>query len=187
MRPSRIPIDGLWRCLCPSIDRSLATWSIRSIPPQRNTSLRPQVCHKKSPRSRTRFQPLHTSIRNRQHAEALDYGIPPPTVRRQESGTEPAHKKLDPLPLGYLHDQLRGLTSEPNAYYKIAELVEYLVTFREKPALIHYDALVRANADPQNGSAEVVRKLLKEMKDSQIGADSRLYHGVLQVYTSLQL
>ncbi|RAL62362.1 hypothetical protein DID88_004928 [Monilinia fructigena] len=42
---------------------------------------------------------------------------------------------------------------------------DYLVKVRqEKPALVHYDALIAANADAENGSAEVVRTLLEEMK-----------------------
>ena len=47
--------------------------------------------------------------------------------------------------------------------------------------MIHYDALIRANADAENGSAEVVEGLLKEMKEEGIGTDSGLYHAVLQV------
>jgi hypothetical protein len=73
------------------------------------------------------------------------------------------------------------MRTEEGAYHRIAELVEYLVTFREKPALIHYDSLIRANADAENGSAAVVRDLLVEMKQEGIGPDSGLYHGVLQV------
>ena len=62
------------------------------------------------------------------------------------------------------------------------ELVEYLITVRgEKLALIHYDSLIRANADAENGSAEAVRVLLKEMKEECVRPDSGLYHGVLQV------
>lgn len=74
------------------------------------------------------------------------------------------------------------MVTEEGRYHDIAKLVEYLVTIRrEQPALIHYDALIRANSDAAYGSAEVVRGLLNEMKDSGIGADSGLYHGVLQV------
>jgi hypothetical protein len=74
------------------------------------------------------------------------------------------------------------MRTQENGYNKIAELVDYLIRNRgEKPALIHYDALIRANADAENGSVEVVRSLLKEMKEMGIGADSGLYHGVLQV------
>jgi hypothetical protein len=74
------------------------------------------------------------------------------------------------------------MRTHENGYTKIAELVDYLIANRgEKPALIHYDALIRANADAENGSVEVVRRLLGEMKEMGIGADSGLYHGVLQV------
>lgn len=60
--------------------------------------------------------------------------------------------------------------------------MKYLICERgEKPALIHYDALIRANADAEFGSAEVVKDLLIEMKEERIAADSGLYHGVLQV------
>ena len=60
--------------------------------------------------------------------------------------------------------------------------MEHLIKVRgEKPALLHYDALIRANADAENGSVAVVRELLKEMKVEGVGADSGLYHGVLQV------
>jgi hypothetical protein len=74
------------------------------------------------------------------------------------------------------------MRTQENGYTKIVELVDYLIGNRgEKPALIHYDALIRANADAENGSVEVVRRLLREMKEMEIGADSGLYHGVLQV------
>jgi hypothetical protein len=74
------------------------------------------------------------------------------------------------------------LVTQEGTYKEVESLVEYLLKHRgEKPALIHYDALIRANADAEFGSAEIVRGLLKEMKKLGIGADSGLYHGVLQV------
>jgi hypothetical protein len=74
------------------------------------------------------------------------------------------------------------MRTEEGAYHRVAELVEYLITVRgEKPALIHYDSLIRANADAENGSVDVVKGLLVEMKQEGIGPDSGLYHGVLQV------
>jgi hypothetical protein len=89
---------------------------------------------------------------------------------------------FDDVPTTHLHERLRNMRTQENGYTKIVELVDYLIGNRgEKPALIHYDALIRANADAENGSVEVVRKLLREMKNMEIGADSGLYHGVLQV------
>jgi hypothetical protein len=89
---------------------------------------------------------------------------------------------LDAVPTTRLHDRLRQMLTEEGRFHDIAKMVEYLVTTRgEKPALIHYNALIRANADAGYGSAGVVRGLLAEMKESGIGADAGLYHGVLQV------
>lgn len=88
----------------------------------------------------------------------------------------------DKIPTVHLHNRLRSLTTTKNAYSKISQLVAYLIRVRgEQPALKHYDALIRANADAELGSAKVVRHLLQEMKISGIGADSGLYHGILQV------
>jgi hypothetical protein len=74
------------------------------------------------------------------------------------------------------------MLTEEGRYHDIVNLVQYLVTTRrEKPSLIHYDALIRANSDAAYGSAEVVKGLLQEMKESGIAGDAGLYHGVLQV------
>lgn len=81
-----------------------------------------------------------------------------------------------------LHDRLRSYRTQEGNYGRVVGLVEYLVKSRgEKPALIHYDSLIRANADAENGSAECVRALLEEMKKEEIRGDSGLYHGALQV------
>jgi hypothetical protein len=89
---------------------------------------------------------------------------------------------IDNSDIPELHGRLRQLSTEQGAYHKIVELVEYLIRERgEKPALIHYEALLRANADAEFGNAEVVKDLLIEMKEEGIATDSGLYHGVLQV------
>jgi hypothetical protein len=81
-----------------------------------------------------------------------------------------------------LHGKLRQLCTERGAFHRIVELVELLIREKgEKPALIHYDALIRANVDAEFGSAEVVKDILVEMKQEGIAVDSGLYHGVLQV------
>jgi pentatricopeptide repeat protein len=72
------------------------------------------------------------------------------------------------------------------AFEDIINLVEWLITVGgEKPSLVYYEALIRANADAENGSVDAVKSLLKEMKEEGIGPDSQLYHAVLQVCTTL--
>jgi hypothetical protein len=77
---------------------------------------------------------------------------------------------------------LREMLSQKGAYHRIVDLVEYLVTRRgEAVGLIHFDALVRANADPMHGSAQVVGGLLEQMRSLKITGDSGFYQGVLLV------
>lgn len=94
----------------------------------------------------------------------------------------PKPTKLEEMSNEEIRERLRELKTEQGAYKQVAEIVEYLVKARqETPVLLHYDALISANADAENGSAEVVRTLLEEMKELNVGADSGLYHAVLQV------
>lgn len=91
-------------------------------------------------------------------------------------------RNRDDMTIQQLHDRLRQMLTEEGRYNDIAELVGYLVTTRgEKPSLLHYDALIRANSDAVHGSADVVKQLLWEMKRNNVLGDSGLYHGVLQV------
>jgi hypothetical protein len=188
MQVSRITIDGLWRCLCPSID-AIATSQLRapirnnqfrSIP-HRRVLARPQLVWKVSARclhseARSAFQQLgekEAQIQDTRDASGYFKFIQP---------SKSPHATLDELTISELHDSLRHLNAENGAYKKIADLVEYLIDKREeKPSLLHYDALIRANADASYGSADAVANLLEEMKEAGIVADSGLYHSVLQV------
>jgi hypothetical protein len=98
----------------------------------------------------------------------------------------PPYNSLDDVPIAQLHETLRNIRTENGAYNRIVELVTYLIKNRgEKPSLLHYDALIRANADAGRGSADIVAHLLREMKQEGIVPDSGLYHSTLQVGTSL--
>ena len=82
-----------------------------------------------------------------------------------------------------LHTRLQGFDAQEGAYGLMIGLVEYLIRNRgEKPTAVHYNALIRANADPDFGSVEAVRALLTEMKESEIPLDSAICHSVLLVY-----
>lgn len=54
-----------------------------------------------------------------------------------------------------------------------------------RPGVRHYRALILANADPERGSPDVLRGLLKEMEDKGIPADSGTLHAALQVWDSI--
>ncbi|KAM0156616.1 hypothetical protein ACHAQE_005182 [Botrytis cinerea] len=179
MTTTKIPIDGLWRCLCPSIDTFVLARpnTFNQLP--RKFLNRPLVKNKKiptCPKSRSFHTTTTTSL-------PVLNGQYTPRSRNVRGKLNTAKSiNLEQLRNDEIHERLRELKTEEGAYTQVAEVVEYLVKVREeKPALIHYDALIAANADPENGSVEVVRTLLEEMKGLGIGADSGLYHTVLQV------
>lgn len=125
------------------------------------------------------FVPLSSYLEDDQAAEIED-----PSRQIEFAFPPKSHPEFDGVDLSLLHHKLQSLTKTKDSYVQIGELVTYLIRNRgEQPSLVHYDALIRANADADLGSADVVRFLLQEMKDLGIGADSGLYHGVLQVLT----
>lgn len=210
----RIPIDGLWRCLCPSFEATLA----RPVLPRNLPSTISSVDKKQSPRFRSRqYSTANPPSRGRGDVPipskafavkkhplrvfpqaAQEDNVVAPVIERISVGRPiVAHKVraryTSPLPpeeqerrnnasTSTLHEWLGAYSTQDGGYDKVTDLVEYLVRARgEKPALAHYDALLRVNSDADKGSAEAVRALLAEMKEEGIGADSRAYHGVLQV------
>lgn len=157
--------------------------SSHSIFAPRNVSMRSQHSTKKLFRPRIRIQAIHSSPRTRIEATAAINSIGSRIEnRRVHANTSETLQKLDKVPTTHIHDSLRAYLTQEGRYHEIASLVHYLIAVRgEKPARLYYDALIRANADAENGSAAVVAKLLKEMKDLSIFADAGVYHGVLLV------
>ncbi|KAF4636586.1 hypothetical protein G7Y89_g1509 [Cudoniella acicularis] len=187
MQPIRITIDGLWRCLCPSVDSIAVSYRATHFLPIRKTAIRSHTANKTTRHLRTRA--FHTSAQTRQEEVGTEQPflddefklshrrVPQVVVRR----IQPSNS-FDNISTPHLYDELRQIRTQQGAYDSVSELVDYLINIRgEKPALIHYDALIRANCDAEKGSAAVVKGLLREMEEDGIGADAALYHAVLQV------
>lgn len=51
---------------------------------------------------------------------------------------------------------------------------------KEKPAAVHYEALILANISPEYGSAENVRKLIEEMEQMDISMNINIYNAILR-------
>lgn len=98
------------------------------------------------------------------------------------TGEKGKYASLEEVPISELHDLLRTLRTTEGAFEEISSLVSYLVKVRgEEPCLFYYDALVKANADAENGSAAIVEGLMVEMGETGVLPDSEFYHSVLQV------
>ncbi|KAH8804710.1 pentatricopeptide repeat protein-like protein [Xylogone sp. PMI_703] len=193
MQGTRIAIDGLWRCLCPSVEPILLSRSNRLPPIATKATYQLPSC------KNIALAGLQQQSRNFHSSETTQ--SPPPSRKRtvrhgpkkpviaesekegkEEGREEPKVRKTEGKTVAALHDRLRWYRTQEGAYDDIATLVEYLLRDRrQKPNLIHYDALIRANSDPERGSVEIVKGLLEEMKELGIGPDAGLYHGVLQV------
>ena len=190
MPGTRIAIDGLWRCLCPSFDA--ITFSQLKAP-LRRVAARPSIRSKKPASSRTARSLSSNSSANtpkiqsqlqQQEQARLSLREIKSSSAAWGSARAPAppYASLDDVPISQLHETLRDIRTENGAYNKIVELVAYLIKNRgEKPSLLHYDALVRANADAAHGSADIVAHLLREVKQEGLVPDSGLYHSALQV------
>lgn len=183
MQVTRITIDGLWRCLCPSLDTIVA---YQLSGPLRQASTRPRLyTNKRSSRSRlSRFIYSRTKVRLEEQDDAtLTVRCTKPSKTPSAiTKSSPPYASLDDVPVRELYDNLRNIGTKDGAYKSITDLVDYLITSRkEKPSLPLYDALIRANADASHGSADAVANLLREVKDENIVPDSNLYHSALQV------
>lgn len=180
MQVTRIAIDGLWRSLCPSFDAIAAPPSLRLALTCTSFERTKRLSKSVSCRS------IHCSKKLRlqeQDDAAVTFGrIKPSKTSGPVKNASPAHAGLDDVPVRELYDTLHNVGAEDRAYKRITDLVDYLITSRgEKPSLILYDALIRANADASHGSANAVANLLREVKEANIVPDSNLYHSALQV------
>jgi hypothetical protein len=193
MLATRLTVDGLWRTLCPSFDALLI---FRLSAPLRSPSTRP--CPRNAtptlqhPRRCPPARLLHgsTLLQTRPGTHVQNWKFSGAKTKSSQivDGND-AYKSLEDVPTTELHNVLRQLRTSGNAYGKIVNVVEYLVAIRgERPSLIHYDALIFANADPQRGSAEVVAQLWLEMEQEGIVPDSGLHHSALHVcFTFLKI
>ncbi|OBT59440.1 hypothetical protein VE04_00614 [Pseudogymnoascus sp. 24MN13] len=182
MSAPRIAVDGLWRCLCPAFDSIVLS---RARLPVSRASYRPCV-----PRRILRPSSLKLSIaasrrQNSTLAKSVNISNDINFANEALDAAEPSSETPPPenwaaLSVVELHDILRTVRDESGSYQKTINLVQYLIKNRgERPNVRHFDALIRANADAERGSAEEVEGLLKEMDKQGIIGDSSLYHSVL--------
>ncbi|KAI1002923.1 hypothetical protein K3495_g5280 [Podosphaera aphanis] len=171
----RVPIDGLWRCLCPSIDAksvSLLYCFPQKLFPRTSVS----KCLRKSH--------LHIQ-RNSLYSIKSIHTLPPSNVEQVLEFEDFSLKPLHKYDTSQLYDVLNNFESgKIEACKRIYEIVEHIITIRgEKPNTLHYVAMIRANASAILGSADSVRELLAEMDEFGIEKDLQVYHAALLALT----
>ncbi|ROT40738.1 hypothetical protein SODALDRAFT_307137 [Sodiomyces alkalinus F11] len=199
MSNSRFVLDGLWRCLCPSIDPAVASRLLRSPAP-----LLPRRVHatpRRAPVSRfgSRTRPCH--VQQRQYSFTATATSPAPAPRRNSRANDdkgrnanpartlaetPSPKELDKNVLRsasteQITEALQVLRNRPDGFLVTAALVKHLVQERgELPNPRMYECLI-ASARDTKGSADMLAQLLAEMKTLKFPTGSRLCHEALQV------
>lgn len=166
----RIVIDGLWRCLCPSIDAAL---SAKYLPATR--------IHANDLQRRSRW--LHQT--RAAHTDA-DSQRPIPNPTRSYSSTDVYYvSKLRHLSTKALYEvlqKLRGQHVHDDQPIRIKRVVRYLIEDRgEKPNIFLYEALVVANWDSKIGSADELVRIWNEMRAASIPPSQRFLHAALKV------
>ncbi|KAI1503042.1 hypothetical protein F5X99DRAFT_376582 [Biscogniauxia marginata] len=197
MPPERIVVDGLWRCLCPSVDVSWLTqpFSLSSLTRQRPviphspTTSSPQGQYRREYRcvasdsGISHGRNYHESVQNSRIAYLRRLAKRSPWIPSALfEGIDSFSTKLDRIPTKTIYAALRELQTAEDSYFSIVKLIEYLVKEREqRPNALLYESLIKANVDKKYGSAEVAGQLLKEMESMSIPMTPQIYQGILEV------
>ncbi|OHE91659.1 pentatricopeptide repeat domain-containing protein [Colletotrichum orchidophilum] len=195
MTGSRVVFDGLWRCLCPSVDTQAAARLLNSqIVPGKSLATRQRrhlVPFARHPAVRTQCR-RHTTaapsaVRAEGNLKLHDSDEPvQASAAQQTSDPEPVDDNLpDPneqlraAPLPAILDALQVLRGQPRSFKKVATIITYLVRARGiemSPNL--YEDLIVAAADVQ-GSAAFLAQLFAEMKRLQFTTTPSISHAAL--------
>jgi hypothetical protein len=220
MQRERFVLDGLWRCLCPSVDAATLHKTLRrpllpsrqpvlaqkrttstetiAAPPPRNIGqhsqpiLTPQPEAERNRRAsnermvRSRWTPLlHSSNAAEKDLARFihrKWKRRPDLPKSFFSGQGSSEQELDGVRTEIIVEGLRELCDQERQYHGICKAVRYLVTRRNRKADVFlYECLIKANADPENGSAKVVGDLLDEMESTGVLPTPAIYHRVLEV------
>ncbi|KAG5984306.1 hypothetical protein E4U55_005277 [Claviceps digitariae] len=209
MRGSPIIYDGLWRCLCPGLDklalrRALA---VNSLPSRRRPLAARDVARRTAPQSRLAcLQPAGKRLMTTQSCPDTD-SFPPPapapphnTSNTSNSCHEPLLTPTPPteeaLRQASLHDivaallkmrQPQGWNSngqEIDRHSRIMLLIRHLLSERcEPPCHFIYECVMDAMAYPQ-GSVKGIRKLFEDMASLNLKPTSEMCQSALAALTN---
>ncbi|KAI1127726.1 hypothetical protein F5Y10DRAFT_242260 [Nemania abortiva] len=199
MPGGRIVVDGLWRCLCPSIDiASLSKpFDLRHIPRSRPANLCALSSKAPQRQCRRRYGQVTAQFRHvAKSDEASDEAAEKARVTYLKrlakrnpwipgaafQDLDSFNTKLDKVPTRTIYATLKELQDAEETYLPVARLVEYLVKERnERPNTALYESLIKANISTQYGSAKVAAQLLKEAQSHNIATTPEIYQGLLEV------
>ncbi|GAP85977.1 putative pentatricopeptide repeat protein [Rosellinia necatrix] len=193
-----VVVDGLWRCLCPSIDipslsKPFHLWHVPRARPASSFTDRNTVPNRSQQQCRRRYSqasslPGHKVKPNDEpnksraaYLKRLAKRSPwvPGAVFQDPDAF---NATLDKIPTRNLYATLKELQNAEDAYVPVTRLVEYLVQERgERPNSALYEGLIKANVDKQYGSAKAAGQLLKEVQSHNMPTTTEFYQALLEV------
>ncbi|KAI1312439.1 hypothetical protein F5Y03DRAFT_237348 [Xylaria venustula] len=208
MRGDSIVFDGLWRCLCPSVDFvSLSKpFNLGHLPRARSASPfnhgTRQPCRRhysshgaaqleRRPIEHAPFEHATVEQRSRQGEGPGESRVAylkriakrsPWVPRAIFDEADSFSAKLDKIPTRTIYAALKELQDAEEASHPVVRLVEYLVKERrEQPNAALYESLIKANISKQHGSAKAAAQLLRELQSHNIPTTPEIYHAFLEV------
>ncbi|KAL2832960.1 hypothetical protein BDW59DRAFT_138972 [Aspergillus cavernicola] len=188
MSQPRLILDETWRLFCPAFRlNTLARYSATLSAKQRTryTSVpRLSTClqqRRNSTTARTRNNQGiedgdHTSGDGEPESSHVDIDTDGETLRGPDV---PMQLKDQTTP--ELETKLRKLASNKPLVANAMQILRLLIRDRTiHPEARHYKWLMQSNSDPERGSPLIIRRLLEEMEENGIPADSGTLHAVLQ-------
>jgi hypothetical protein len=201
-------VDGLWYCLCPSFRYSLFARSFVLLTPRRaplgsdslwssKKLLDPEHgtidgSEAKSDKTfnqtsfDTAFRPKHHENPQASVHSGERGGNSPMLKWRGKTAliqrTVGVPEDLQHRSTSNLESMLQQVISKSPNMIAATAILRVLIRDRHvRPQVRHYRALILANTDGKHGSPDNVRKLLKEMEENGVAADSGTLHSALQV------
>jgi hypothetical protein len=201
---SKLAIDELWACLCPSWNSTALLRGPTRIQRARNL---PRCLHAPPARraysaegqqfedrgyntrrleARSRHFDAVYNPSERSPARVYKENIPVWKYQQQKKDKTQEQDKepevdLSAVSTNSLYNRLR-LAAAKGEYYKTRQLVEFLIRERrEKPSVEHYNALILSNVSADPGAAWRVHGLLAEMQQAGLQLDAATCHAVLKV------
>ncbi|KAK4231393.1 hypothetical protein QBC38DRAFT_466666 [Podospora fimiseda] len=197
---TRIVIDGLWKCLCPSIDTAFLAKAIEFRPTlplllsssntpatdalarRRNTtnhsfgggnySRQQQIRSKRKGHTVSQYASFYKIDPNAEHTAWSAEKI-------VENHTVDFHA-LNATPVENVLEAIAMIMNVADQATKIRMLVFYAVKRGVRPNSFLYEALVSANCDPQRGIGDELHNIWIEMAVLEIAPSASFYHTMLK-------
>lgn len=174
MPSSKLLIDSLWRCLCPSFEVS-TFHTLSRVAPRRAPHFNPLPCISSSPYLRHKSNLTGSLNFNPKSYATYSYD------QLRLPHDEDFWKTLPEKSTEQLYEDL--LSQASRGYIEDVErLVKYLIGERgQQPNLRLYRALILANINPPHGSAESVISILQELAAEGLEPDAGICYSVIKV------